>query len=191
MAELSKRQQEVVAVMQPYLKTAPWIMRITTRKEFTGPVLEICERYRTERDTERLREYGRLYNGSLRTCKRAICLMLSQVLDNAGRPFGIQELLNGAIDYRGQVPLNETVGAKLALLSKLHPQVRKDSRIELMAWRIERFSREETLYWLTKVSVPTYGRRSIEWAKSGLRLMLAGRQNDEEEIQKLLEKLRR
>ena len=60
-----------------------------------------------------------------------------------------------------------------------------------MAWRIERFSREETLYWLGKVSIPSYGRRGIEWAKSGLRLMLAGQQKDEAAVEELLQKLRK
>ena len=62
---------------------------------------------------------------------------------------------------------------------------------ELMAWRIERFSREETLYWLTKTTMQTYGARSVEWAKSGLRLMLAGQQKDEDEVDRLLEQLRK
>ena len=51
--------------------------------------------------------------------------------------------------------------------------------------------REETFYWLTKVSVPTYGRRGIEWAKSGLRLMLAGRQDDKKVIGEILDQIRK
>ena len=83
------------------------------------------------------------------------------------------------------------IGAKLALLFRLHPRVNSQKRIELMAWRIERFSREETLYWLTKTTMQTYGARSVEWAKSGLRLMLAGQQKDEDEVDRLLEQLRK
>ena len=61
-----------------------------------------------------------------------------------------------------------------------------------MVWRIERFSREETTYWLSKVSVESfYGKCGIEWAKSGLRLMLAGQQKDGAEVEALLEKLRK
>lgn len=191
MPELTQKQRRIVHEMSPLLKTAPWIMRVTMRKEFTGPVLELCERYTTERNTVKLRDYGRIYNTSLRACKQAIRVMLTQVYDTAGRPLGLQDLIDDTIIFRGNIPLNETIGAKLALLAKLHPQVRRQDRLELMAWRIERFSREETLYWLTKVSVPTYGKRSIEWAKAGLRLMLAGRQNDEKEIQTLLERLRK
>ncbi len=191
MAELNPKQQQVVSNIQPLLKGATWIMRITERKGYTGPVLVLCERRKTEKGTERLYEYGCIYNGCLRACKRAIRIMLERVNDDAGRSLALQELIDDTITYRGQIPLNETIGAKLSLLSKLHPQVRRADRLELMAWRIERFSREETLYWLTKVSVPTYGRRGIEWAKSGLRMMLAGRQADGNVIQGLLDNLRK
>jgi len=118
--------------------------------------------------------------------------MMGQVTDLAGRPLELQELIDDKIEFRGQIPLDEIAGSKLALLFKLHPQVRDDNRIELMAWRIERFSREETLYWLSKVSIEgLYGKRGIEWAKSGLRLMLAGQQRDIEVVDKLLQQLRR
>lgn len=192
MAELTEKQRQVQEQMWPMLKMAPWILRVTERKEFTGPVLEVCERRATEKGATKLWEYGRIYNGTLRTCRAAIRYMMSEVTDSAGRPLGIQTLLDGPIAYRGQIPLDSVTGAKLALLAKLHPQVRSQERIELMAWRIERFSREETMYWLSKVSVESfYGRRGIEWAKSGLRLMLAGQQKDGKEVQRLLDALRR
>lgn len=191
MASLSVKQRRVADAMQPMLKDAPWVLRITERKKFTGPVLEICERRYQENGTSRLFEYGRIYNGALRTCKPAICRMIGQILDEAGRPLDLPELIDEKIEYRGQLPLDETAGAKLALLFKLHPVVRSQDRIELMAWRIERFSREESLYWLSKVSIQTYGRRGVEWAKSGLRLMLAGQQKDKEEVRRLLEQLRK
>lgn len=192
MAELNAKQMRIQSEMQPLLKTAPWILRVTERKEFTGPVLEICERRTTDRGTQKLYEYGRIYNGALRTCKPAIRCILREVLDEAGRPLGLQGFLDERIAYRGQLPLNEIAGAKLALLFKLQPQVRSQQRIELMAWRIERFGREETMYWLSKVSVESfYGKRGIEWAKSGLRLMLAGQQRDGAEVQRLLDTLRK
>lgn len=188
---LTNKQNEVISNMQPSLKDSSWILRVTERKDYTGPLLEICERQNTDSGTTRLKEYGRIYNGSLRTCKRAIRYMLSQELDQMGRSAGLQELIDDKIEYRGQIPLRDEIGAKLALLFKLHPQVRSQERIELMAWRIERFTREEALYWVGKVSIPVYGTRGIEWAKSGLRLMLAGQQKDEETVRKLLDELRK
>ncbi len=188
---LTSKQNEIVTNMQPSLKDSPWILRVTERKDYTGPLLEICERLTTDSGTTRLKEYGRIYNGALRTCKRAIRYMMSQELDQMGRSAGLHELIDDKIEYRGQIPLRDEIGAKLALLFKLHPQVRSQERIELMAWRIERFTREEALYWVSKVSIPVYGQRGIEWAKSGLRLMLAGQQKDEETVRELLDKLRK
>lgn len=188
---LTNKQNEVIVNMQPSLKDSPWILRVTERKDYTGPLLEICERQNTDSGTTRLKEYGRIYNGTLRTCKRAIRYMMSQELDQMGRSAGLHELIDDKIEYRGQIPLRDEIGAKLALLFKLHPQVRSQERIELMAWRIERFTREEALYWVSKVSIPVYGQRGIEWAKSGLRLMLAGQQKDEAAVRELLDKLRK
>lgn len=188
---LTKKQTEVIAAMKPALRDAPWILRVGEKKKFTGPMLEICERQNTDHGTTRLKEYGRIYNGTLRTCKPAIRYLLSQELDALGRPAGLQELIDDKLEYRGQIPLGEEIGAKLALLCKLHPQVRSQERIELMAWRIERFTREEALYWVGKVSIPVYGQRGIEWAKSGLRLMLAGQQKDAKTVDALLNKLRK
>lgn len=188
---LTKKQNEVVDNMQASLKESPWILRVTERKGYTGPLLEICERLTMDGGTTRLKEYGRIYNGTLRTCKLAIRYMMSQELDQMGRPAGLHELIDDKIEYRGQIPLRDEIGAKLALLFKLHPKVRSQERIELMAWRIERFTREEALYWVSKVSIPVYGQRGIEWAKSGLRLMLAGQQKDEEAVSELLVKLRK
>lgn len=193
MAGLNGKQQRITADMMSLLRApSPWVLRVVERKDFTGPLLEVCERRPTNKGTQKLYEYGRIYNGHLRVCREPIRRMMSQVADPAGRPLELQELIDDRLAFRGQIPLDEVTGAKLALLFKLHPQVRSDSRIELMAWRIERFGREETLYWLSKVSIEgLYGKRGIEWAKSGLRLMLAGQQKDTAAVEALLQQLRR
>lgn len=191
MSALTAKQQRIAENIQRDAKSSPWVLRVTERKDFTGPVLEVCERVDTEKGTQRLHEYGRIYNGTLRTCKQAIKYMMSQVLDSEGRPSGIQELIDDKIAFRGNIPLDETTGAKLALLFRLHPSIQSQERIELMAWRIEKFTREETLYWLGKTTIPTYGKKSLSWAKSGLRIMLAGDTKDIEDIRALLEQLRK
>ena len=191
MENLTKRQMETVRNMEKMVKTAPWVLRVTESKKVSGPVLVISERYTSETGNTRLREYGRIYNGDLRACRNAIHYMMSQVCDDLGRPLGIQELIDDKMAFRGNIPLDRTVGTKIALLFKLHPQIRNSSRVELLAWRIERFTFEESMYWLGKVSVPTYGKRSVEWAKSGLRMMLAGQNKDQKEIDELLDKLRK
>lgn len=191
MENLTKKQRAVAESMKRMVSTAPWVLRVTESKKVTGPVLVISERYKEEDGKTKLREYGRIYNGDLKACRNAIHYMLTQVLDDVGRPLGIQDLIDDRLAFRGNIPLDRTIGTKIALLFKLHPQIRNESRVELLAWRIERFTFEESMYWLGKVSIPTYGRRSIEWAKSGLRLMLAGQSKDQKEIDELLEKLRK
>ena len=97
MAGLTLKQQDVIVQIQPLLKTYPWILRVTEQKKFTGPVLEVCERQATDKGTTRLKEYGRIYNGSLATCKPAIQYIMSQVTDPEGRPLNLQALLDGRI----------------------------------------------------------------------------------------------
>ena len=191
MEKLTKRQQEVSRNIQNAVKTAPWVLRVTESKKVSGPVLVISERYTAENGNTRLREYGRIYNRDLKACRTAIHYMMSQVCDDLGRPLGIQDLVDDRLAYRGNIPLDKTIGTKIALLFKLHSQIRNESRVELLAWRIERFTFEESMYWLGKVSIPTYGKRSMEWAKSGLRLMLAGQNKDQAEIDDLLDRLRK
>ena len=191
MSNLTSKQREVVKGMQHLTSTAPWVLRITESSKVSGPVLVVSERYKGENGNTKLREYGRIYNGDLKACRNAIHYMLSQVLDDMGRPLGIQELIDDKTAYRGNIPLDKTIGTKIALLFKLHAQIRNESRVELLAWRIERFTFEESMYWLGKVSIPTYGKRGIEWAKSGLRLMLAGQSKDLKEIEELLDRLRK
>jgi len=198
MAKLSVKQQQVCDHMASEAKTSPWVMRITERKNITGPVLVICERQKTDKGNTKLKEYGKIYNDTFNTCRAPIQYMLAQVTDEQGRPMNLDCLVEGRIAFRGNIPLNVAIGAKLALLFKLHSQVRDQKRIEMMAWRIECFTREETLYWLTKVTIPTYSKRSIDWAKSGLRVMLAGQPEDvkkkgkpESEVDRLLDQLRK
>lgn len=191
MGTITKRQQEVVKNMKKYAAKAPWILRVTESKNVTGPVLVISERYTDDNGKARLREYGRISNGDLKACRNAIHYMMSQVCDDLGRPMGVHELIDDKTNYRGRIPLDRTVGTKIALLFKLHAKIRNESRNELMAWRIERFTMEEAMYWLGKVSIPTYGKRSMEWAKSGIRTMLSGYSKDQKEIDSLLDRLRK
>lgn len=187
----TSRIQEIIDVMTPMLATAPWVLTVKEEKKVTGPVLVIKERREEDNGKTKLFTCGKIYNGDLRACKDAIRYMMGQVKDDVGRPLGIQEIIDDKIEYRGDIPLDNSIGSKMALLFKLHPQIRNQKRIELLAWRIERFTFEESQYWLGKVSLPTYGKRSVEWAKSGLRLMLAGQTEDMKEIEELLDRLRK
>ena len=178
------------------INTSPYVLRVTERKGYNIPVLEICERNNIENEntgkkTSRLKELGLIHGNNLRACQAAICYMVNHMVDNDGRPFDIPSLLRGSIPFRGNIPLDTEAGSKLALLLRLQGQVRDSARAELMAWRIERFTQEEAMYWLARAIVPIYGARSLEWNKSGLRIMLAGQQKDEDAVDELLAKLRK
>lgn len=207
MGSIASKQQMIVDRMQEGLASSTWILRISDQKKYTGPVFTICEKVPTDgakaaMDAQqltllpvakrtKLKEWGVLFNGNRRACLPAIRSMMNGAADDQGRALDIASLLDDKSSFRGQIPLDETTGGKLSLLFRLQGMVRDMNRVELMAWRIARFSREETMYWLTRVSSSAYGRRSVEWAKSGLRVMLAGQQNDKEEVQRLLEQLRK
>lgn len=177
--------------MEILIPQAPWLLTIRNDTKITGPVLIIRERYESDDGKAKYLTSGKIYGANYRACRDAVRYMLGLVKDDVGRPLELQELLDNKLEFRGDIPLDRAIGSKLALLFVLHPQIRNKKRIELLAWRIERFTYEETQYWLGKVTLPTYGKRSVEWAKSGLRLMLAGQTEDMKEIEALLEQLRK
>ncbi len=186
-----------------------WVLRVSEQRQYTGPVLTVCERIPTgepefvntdqlvmaldvpKRPRTKLKEWGRIFNGHLRVCLPAIREIVTGIQDEEGKPLEVAALLDDRLEFRGKLPLDETSGTKLALLFRLHGLVRKDNRTELMAWRIARFSREEAMYWFAKTTVSAYGKSSVNWAKAGLRVMLAGQQNNPVEVDRLLEQLRK
>ena len=188
---LTKKQTQVVDGMKQFTKTSPWILRVSVQKKYTGPVVTVCERTVSSKGNPCLVEHGFMHNGKLRFCKDAICMMISRVANDNGEPLELQALVDDKLAYRGYIPLDDTAGAKLALLFKLQAAIPDKERVEMMAWRIERFTREESLYWLGKITVPTYGEKAIAWAKTGLRAMLAGRPEDKEDIQMILNTVRK
>ena len=189
-------QDIIESQIRSMIKTSPYVLRVTERKGYNIPVLEICEReiienIKTGAKTSRLKELGKIHGNNLRACQAAICYMVNHMVDNDGRPFDVPSLLRGNIPFRGNIPLDMEAGSKVALLLRLQGQVRDSARAELMAWRIERFTQEEAMYWMARTLVPTYGTRSLEWNKSGLRIMLAGQQKDGEAVDELLIRLRK
>jgi hypothetical protein len=61
-------------------------------------------------------------------------------------------------------------------------------RVELIAWRVERFSAEEAIYRLSRAT--QFGEAPSRWALAGMRIMLGGQPGDKD-IQRMLEKLRK
>ena len=62
-------------------------------------------------------------------------------------------------------------------------------RVELIARRVERFSREEAAYWLTRAT--QYGAAANRWALAGMRVVLGGQPDDRTISRRMLEKIRR
>lgn len=181
-------------------RAAPWILRITERSAYTGPLLVAKERVLLDDALEKdpawakkeksvLKDRGLIHGQSLRTCLQVIREILSHVQDAQGIPLELHQLLAGkTIQFRGNLPLDAEAGAKLALLFKLQERIADQNRAELIAWRVQRFSREEAAYWLSRIT--HYGARANLWAQSGLRIMLGGQPKDPG-IEQMLEQLRK
>lgn len=184
--------------IRPLAGRAPWILRITEYKDKPAPVFVIKERFIQDNGPYHndpapgrgvLKDRGLLYGQPLRRCLPVVRTIIDNVCDEAGIPLDLHRFIgNGRITFRGNLPLDEEAGAKLALIFKLQERVKDMDRVELIAWRVERFSREEAAYWLTRAT--QYGDAASRWAQGGMRIMLGGQPGDKAVLQ-MLEKLRK
>lgn len=176
----------------PLNAIAPWVLRITEHKDKTGPVLIIKERVIIDNGKSvkgNLKDRGLLYGQALRRCLPVVRQIVSSVSDTEGIPLELQRFFSSnKITYRGNLPLNDEAGAKLALLFKLQERVREMDRVELIAWRVAKFSREEAAYWLSRAT--QYGETANRWAQAGMRIMLGGQPGDKG-IEEMLIQLRK
>ncbi|MGE5593991.1 MAG: hypothetical protein ACM3X3_09980 [Betaproteobacteria bacterium] len=183
--------------IRPFLGQAPWVLRVTEYKDKPAPVLVVRERFSPEEESKDgsrargravLKDRGLLYGQPLRRCLPVIRAILSRVCDPAGIPLDLHRFFaNGRVAYRGNLPLDEEAGAKLSLIFKLQERVKDMDRVELMARRVDHFSREEAAYWLARAT--HYGEPASRWARAGMRIMLGGQPGDEA-IRRMLEQLR-
>jgi len=171
--------------LQPLLKIAPWVLRVTEHSDKPMPVLIAKERLihngeageRREPPRTFLKERGLLYGASLRRCLPVVHAVLRRVTNSDDIPLELYRFLpQERIVFRGNLPLDEEAGAKLALIFRLQDRLQDLDRAELIARRVERFSREEALYWLTRVT--QFGEAGNRWAQTGLRIMLGGQPGD-------------
>ncbi len=183
--------------LRPFAERAPWVLRITDHKEKPSPVLTAKKRFSPGGDAKakgkpsgrpHLKEQGLLYGLPLRRCLPVVRAIAGRVCDDAGIPLELHRFFNnGRITFRGNLPLDGEAGAKLSLLFKLQERMRDMDRVELIARRVERFSREEAMYWLTRAT--QYGAEGNRWALAGMRIMLGGQPGDKA-VLRMLEKLR-
>lgn len=172
------------------------MLRFTEWKNYPSPVLVVSERsFHTERLKHRsigksislgaptfetqgvLAERGRIYGEMLVRIRPILRQILQIVTDDAGIPLELSAYAAPAANrFRGNLPLDEEAGAKLALIFKLTDRVKDMERVELIARRINRFTREEATYWLSRIV--HFGPEAGRWSVAGMRIMLAGEPGD-------------
>ena len=180
------------------LSRAPWIFRITEHRDKPAPVMIVKERILPDQrtDTENLvaprsvlMERGVVYGQAQLRCLPVIRTILTRVCDKAGIPLELHRFLQGRrITFRGNLPLDEEAGFKLALILRLQERIREMDRVELIARRVDRFTREEAAYWYSRII--SFGDAANRWAATGMKIMLAGQSRDPN-VATMLEELRR
>ncbi len=179
----------------------PFVLRITEWKDKPAPVLVVKERHYRDNDApaqsangERQRarpvllERGSLYGEPLHRCRPILKGILEGVTDKAGVPLELNRYMTAeGLRLRGNLPLDEEAGAKLALIFRLQDRLKDLDRVELIAYRVAQFTREEAAYWLSRTT--SFGPSANRWAASGLRIMLGGHSNDPE-VEQMLRRLK-
>ncbi|MGI6611815.1 MAG: DUF7680 family protein [Limnochordia bacterium] len=178
-------------------RVSPWVLRVTEHKGKPAPVFIIKERFLLDPQGQEenskppkpvLRDRGLIYGEALRRCLPVIRSIVGEVRDEAGIPLELQQFIpTGRITFRGNLPLDAEAGTKLALMFKLQERLENMDRVELIAWRVHRFTREEAEYWRTRST--QYGRTGNRWAIVGMRTMLGGQSGDPH-IQQMLDRLK-
>lgn len=99
--------------------------------------------------------------------------ILSQVVDSQGINLELDRLLE-----KNTLPLDDEAGYRIALIFLLAKGIRDLDRVELIARRISRFTREEAAYWHSRCT--DYGDVQNRWGKKGLAIMLCGESGDDD-----------
>jgi hypothetical protein len=173
---------------------APFVLRITRWRELTGPVLAVKERMarmpspatpdnnkivRTFRPqkTAHLVGRGHIAGEALRRALPVFKPMLSRVRDENGVPLHLERWMTvEGLRQIATLPLDEEAGAKLAIVFRLQERIADLDRVELIARRADRLTREEATYLLSRMT--RFDPASNRWATVGLRIMLGGQTND-------------
>ncbi|MFM0324904.1 DUF7680 family protein [Caballeronia glebae] len=174
------------------VRSAPFVLRITEWKDQPAPVLVIKERISREdgnaSKSEGLVERGHIKGDVLRRLLPLLKKSCSHIMDSAGVPTQVDRFLSTeGLKLRVTLPLDEEAGAKLALIFRLRERLPEPDRVELITRRVLLFSREEALYWLSRIT--DFGPDANRWAISGLRVLLGGQPSDLG-VQRMLETLR-
>jgi hypothetical protein len=175
------------------VKAAPFVLRITRWRELTGPVLVVKERTAPRetpaassseavralqpRKSTHLLERGHIAGDAQRRVVPVFRSMLSRIRDEAGVPLHLERWMTiEGLQRTATLPLDEEAGSKLALVFRLHERIADLDRVELIARRVERLTREEATYLLSRIT--RFDPAANRWAMAGLRIMLGGQAKD-------------
>lgn len=185
-------------------KAAPFVLRITRWRELAGPVLVIKERaVRTQppassesnvvrllrrRKPANLIERGHIAGEPQRRVLPVLKSVLGRVRDEGGVPLHLERWMTvEGLRRVVTLPLDEDAGAKLALVFRLHERIADLDRVELIARRVERLTREEANYLLSRTT--RFDPAANRWAMAGFRIMLGGQAKDSA-VRETLDRLR-
>jgi hypothetical protein len=172
---------------------APFVLRITRWRAVTGPVLAVKERMVQmempagaaedvvrplfPRQSAKLVARGHIAGEAQRRVLPVLKAMLGRVRDEAGVPLHLERWMTvEGLRHVASLPLDEEAGAKLALIFRLHERIADLDRVELIARRVERLTREEARYLLSRMT--RFDAAANRWAIAGLRLLLGGQAQD-------------
>jgi hypothetical protein len=136
----------------------------------------------------RLVERGSMQGEPQRRCLGIVKRIVEGICDEGGVPLELSRFLTTAGLRRAcTLPLDEETGVKLSLIFKLQERMQDVDRVELVARRVERFTREEAGYWYSRLH--SFGLEANRWAAAGMRVMLGGQPRDPG-VGRMLERLR-
>ncbi len=184
-------------------RRVPFVLRITAWKDMPVPVLVVKERHsvngtnmssliapdtQSQSSQGNLVERGHLAGEAQRRCLPILRRLVGRVLEEYGLPLELQRYLTReGLTLRVNLPLDEEAGAKLGLIFRLQERLTDLDRVELIARRVARFTREEAVYWLSRTT--SFEPDANRWAVAGLCLMLGGQAHDPA-VERMLERLR-
>ncbi len=167
---------------------SPWMLVIKEKSVGEPPVLMAA----TREDFEDGHKPDEMNYQDYQHCIFPLWDILKSEFDANGVPVDYTKIINEKMTYRGEQTLSEEAGQKLSLFFTLAHKSRLPSHcLELMCWRISRFTREEAGYWHAFVCFPEYygSKRCRAWHIKGLRLMLAGEPRDSKDVYTIIGKL--
>jgi hypothetical protein len=161
---------------------SPWFLRLTEQAGKPSPVIQVKQHQELDHPPGTDPDYrvvlGGLISGDqLRVCLGVFRVIIARVSTIDGVPLGLERYLQGeGLRLRGNLPLDDEAGVKMALICRLQERVAELDRVELMARRVSRFTREEAAYWYSRAT--NFGVDANRWALAGMRIMLGGQPAD-------------